>query len=295
MTTVRAARVSIVVGVLVLAAKLVAWRITGSVALFSDALESIVNVLAASIAMTALWVAAKPADRSHPWGHSKAEYFSAVAEGLLVVAASVTIIGEAVRRLLHPAEAVSLALGGAVALAATAGNLALGLWLHRQGRKLCSPALVADGTHVLADVFTTVGVLVGIFIARATGWWVLDPLVALAVAVQVVYAGWRIVRGSVGALMDETVPAAELERITSAVKSAMGPALEFHDLRARRAGPKLFIELHLVVQGQTTVERSHEQCDAIERAVRSAIAGAEVVIHVEPETERRPGSVDART
>jgi cation diffusion facilitator family transporter len=290
MTAVGAARVSLATGLVVLALKLVAWRLTGSVALYSDALESIVNVVAGFVVMSALNVAALPPDENHPWGHSKAEYFSAGAEGVLVLVAAAAILWESVGKLFHPVPLASLGAGSAVSLAATALNGGLGLWLRRVGRRLGSPALVADGTHVLADVITTVGVLGGLLLAKLTGWWLLDPLVACAVALEVLRSGWHIVRGSIGGLMDESVPQEEMERVSGAVRRGMGAALEFHGLRARRAGPRLFIELHLVVPGEMSVARSHAMCDDIENCVKEEAPGAEVTVHVEPETERSPSA-----
>jgi cation diffusion facilitator family transporter len=283
----RAARVSMAVGLAVLALKFLAWWLTGSVALYSDALESVVNVVAATAAYFALRVAAQPADANHPWGHHKAEYFSAGLEGGLIVLAAGLIIEAAWRRLSHPLVLESVGPGLVVSFAASAVNAWLGLWLRRAGRRIGSPALAADGAHVLTDVVTTGGVLVGIGLARATGWWLLDPLVAIAVALHIVATGWSIVRGSVAGLMDTSLPAAEREAIEDIVGARLGEALEFHDLRARRAGSRLFIDFHLVVPGRMTVAASHALCDRLEEAIAVHAPDAEVVIHVEPETERR--------
>lgn len=288
MEAMRAARTSVGIGILVLALKLVAWRLTGSVALYSDALESIVNVVAALVALTALRVAALPADANHPWGHSKAEYFSAGAEGGLIVVAAIAIISEASGKLFHPTELGSVGAGAIVSLVASGFNGALGLWLRKVGRRIGSPALEADGAHVMTDVLTTGGVLVGVVLAKLTGFWILDPLIAIGVALQIIYTGWKIVRGSVAGLMDEAVPASEAAKIEAVVREASARALEFHDLRARRAGARLFVELHLVVAGGMTVADSHTLCDDIEAAVRREFLGSEVTIHVEPESERRP-------
>jgi len=245
----KAARVSLVVGASVLAAKLAAWRLTGSVALYSDALESIVNVVAAVVALAALRFAARPADPGHPWGHGKAEYFSAAVEGSLILVAAASIVRTAVERLVAPQPLHALGAGVAVSVAASVANGLLGWWLQRRGRMLQSPALEADGAHVLTDVYTTIGVLAGVGLARLTGWWVLDPLLALAVAVQVVWTGWRIVREAAEGLLDAAVGGDAADRLEQAVRRAMGGALEFHDLRARRSGASLFVELHLVVPG----------------------------------------------
>ncbi|MFM2151838.1 MAG: hypothetical protein RL199_273 [Pseudomonadota bacterium] len=275
------------VGLAVLALKFIAWWLTGSVALYSDALESVVNVVAATVAFFALRLAAQPPDAQHPWGHHKAEYFSAGLEGGLIVLAAGLIIHAAYGRLAHPVALEALGPGLAVSFVASAANGWLGLWLKRAGRRIGSPALAADGAHVLADVVTTGGVLVGIGLARATGWWVLDPLVAVAVALHIVVTGWTIMRGSVEGLMDASLPPTEREAIESVVSAEMGEALEVHDLRARRAGSRTFVDFHLVVPGAMTVAASHALCDRLEAAIGAKVADAEVVIHVEPETERR--------
>jgi cation diffusion facilitator family transporter len=287
MAAYRAARVSMVVGAAVLALKFLAWWLTGSVALYSDALESVVNVVAATAAFYALRLAAQPADTNHPWGHHKAEYFSAGLEGGLIVLAAGLIIRAAYGRLSHPVALESLGPGLAVSFVASAANGWLGLWLRRTGRRIGSPALSADGAHVLTDVVTTGGVLIGIGLARATGWWLLDPLVAIAVALHIVLTGWDIMRGSVEGLMDTSLPATERAAIESIVEARLGEALEFHDLRARRAGSRTFVDFHLVVSGTMTVATSHALCDRLEEAIAAHAPDAEVVIHVEPETERR--------
>ncbi len=290
MQAVAAAAVSLVAGALVFALKWLAWRLTGSVALYSDALESVVNVVAAGAAVVALAVARRPPDANHAFGHTKAEYFSAVLEGVLVLVAAAAIVREAVSRLVEPLPIASLDAGVAVSLLATLanGSLAWGLW--RMGKRQRSPALRADAIHIAADVVTTVGVLIGIGLAWATGWWLLDPLIALAVAVNVLVAGWRLVRESLGGLMDEGLPADELARLRAVIERPREGVLEAHDLRTRRAGPLAFVQLHLVVASEMTVEAAHELCDRIEGEVREALPGAEVTIHVEPETEaQRPG------
>ena len=198
------------------------------------------------------------------------------------------IVSAALSRLMAPLPlGEGLGVGAAVSIGASGINAGLGLWLRRLGRHLGSPALEADGAHVLTDVVTTCGVLVGIGVARLTGWWILDPLIAIAVACQIVFTGWRIVRDSIGGLMDEAVPFETRARLEKSISEAMDGALEFHDLRARRAGVRLFVELHLVVPGTMTVADSHAVCDRIEQAIQASQRSADVVIHVEPESERQ--------
>lgn len=273
---------SLAVGVVVFGLKWVAWELTGSVALYSDALESIINIAAAVGAVIAVRIAAAPADDDHPWGHTKAEYFSAVAEGVLIVLAALAILNAAWERWQDP-QPIAAALTGALVSAGASGlNGVLGLLLLRTGRRLHSPALRADGAHVLTDVATSVGVLIGIGLAASTGWWVLDPLVAALVAINIVWSGSQIVRESVGALMDESLPPAEREAIRSTVRAAVGPEPLIEGLRARRAGHRAFVEVRLLVPAEMSVGDAHALCDAAEAAVESVHKGAETVVHVEP-------------
>lgn len=284
----RLATLSLLVALLVLGLKLLAYRLTGSVALLSDALESTVNVAAALLALTAIRIAEKPPDHNHPFGHTKAEYFSAVAEGVLVVLAAFLIAKEALPRLLQPVPLQGLGPGMGLNLLATGLNGGLALLLIQKGRGLRSPALVADGYHILSDVLTSLGVLLGVGLAWATGRWWLDPLLALLVAGHILLMGLRLVRESLGGLMDEGLGPEELERIREVLKAHLAQgALEVHDLKTRRAGPRSFLELHLVVPGRMSVEEAHQLCDRPEEALKQAVPGLVVTIHVEPESERQ--------
>ncbi|WP_105317094.1 cation diffusion facilitator family transporter [Thermus tenuipuniceus] len=284
----RAARLSLLVALWVLGLKALAYLLTGSVALLSDALESTVNVAAALLALFAIRFAQRPPDETHPFGHSKAEYFSAVLEGVLVVLAALLIAKESIPRLLHPRPLGDLGPGLLVSLLASLINGLLAWHLLRQGRRLRSPALTADGYHVLSDVLTSVGVLAGVGLAWATGLWVLDPLLALLVAGNILLMGFRLVRQSVGGLMDEGLSPAEVGRIRKTIAEALGGrALEVHDLKTRKAGNRAFLEFHLVVPGSMTVEEAHRLCDELERALEESFPGLAVTIHVEPESERK--------
>lgn len=278
------AAISVAVGVLVLAAKVGAWLLTGSVALFSDALESTVNVLAAAFAWWALRIAAQPADEDHPWGHAKAEYFSAGAEGALIALAAFSILREAVPKLFDPQPVEQLGLGMALSVGASVGNGLLGAYLVRRGKALSSPALRADGMHVLSDVITTAGVLAGILLAKATGLWILDPLLACLVALQIVRVGWKLVRESVDALMDSTVSEDTYRTLSGLVQQvAHAGDGRVGSLKARHAGPTLFVEVDLLVAPAVSVARAHALCDQMEAAVDEAFPGAHTVVHVEPE------------
>ena len=283
----RAARWAVAVGLLVFAGKLfAAWR-TSSLTLLSDALESVVNVAAAAMAAGALRYAARPADANHPFGHAKAEYLSAGFEGALVALAAVGIAWQAIVRFGHEPRLPELGVGLAISAAATAANLFLALHLGREGRRLRSPALQADALHLRSDVWTSVGAYAGFGLAWWTRRWELDALVALAVAVHILVAGLRALRASLGGLMDEGVSEAEREAIARRIEREGPPVLEHHDLRTRKAGPDLFVEFHLVVEGGTSVSAAHEICDRLEAALRELHAGARVTIHVEPEGEAR--------
>ena len=280
---------SVAVGVLVLALKYAAYLLTGSVALYSDALESVVNVAAAGAALLALRVSARPADAGHPYGHHKAEYLSAVLEGVLIILAALAILREAYLGYLDPRPLDAPAEGLAVNALAGAVNGAWSWFLIRHGRRWRSPALVAAGKHLLADVVTSAGVLAGVGLAAATGWLVLDPALAALVAVNVLWSGWGLVRQSVGGLMDEAAAPEVLARIRALISEHAEGALEAHDLRTRNAGRSTFVDFHLVVPGDMRVAEAHAICDRIEAALREDVEGTVVVIHVEPDerAERR--------
>jgi len=278
---------SIGVGCVVLAMKAAAWWLTGSAAFYSDALESIVNVAAALLALLALRLAAKPADANHPYGHDKAEVFAAAVESGLIITAALSILDHAWRtaRDLHP---IALPLA-AIALNATA-SLINGLWgmvLLRTGRRVRSQALLADARHLFSDVVTSIGIIVGIALAVSTGLLILDPLLAAATAVYILLSGFGLLRSSVGGLMDEAPPAAIVGRVRDLVSTHAAGALEAHDLRMRHAGRLTFLEFHLVVPGSMTVADSHDICDRIEAALKAAITDLVITIHVEPEAKAK--------
>lgn len=274
---------SLVVGVAVLGLKLMAWWLTGSVALLSDALESTVNLATAFAALVAIRVAARPADDNHPFGHHKAEFFSAVLEGVMIIVAAIFILREAYDGLLNPRVIDAPVLGLAVNGAATAINAVWATILVRRGRSLRSPALVADGRHLWTDVLTSAGVAVGVLLAFATGFWMLDPIMAALVAVNILWSGWRVVKESLSGLMDEAVPDRTLGRIREVISVEATGAVEAHDLRTRHAGSAIFVEFHLVVPGEMSVFEAHEICDRVEAALARAVPDVRVTIHVEPE------------
>ena len=286
-----AAIASIAVAVVVLALKYLAYWVTGSVALYSDALESIVNLITALVALYAIHVSAQPADRRHQFGHHKAEYFSAVLEGVLIVVAALLIFREAYDAFLHPRALSEPLRGLAINGLATAVNAGWSYFLLTWGRRQRSPALVGDGWHLLTDVATSVGVIIGLLLAMLTGWQLLDPALAALVAANILWAGWRLVRESVSGLMDEAVTGEVARHIRQVISDNAQGAIEAHDVKTRTAGPVTFIEFHLVVPGGMTVAASHLICDRIEEALRTAVHGAQVLIHVEPEEEAKATGV----
>lgn len=273
----------------VMGLKLLAWWVTGSVALLSDALESTVNVVAAIIAWLAIGYAARPADESHPFGHHKAEYVSAVVEGVLIVLAALLIVREAVDQLSAPALPTAPVLGLAINFVAAIVNAVWATILVRAGRRYRSPALSADGQHIFSDVVTSVGVLFGLLLALATGYAILDPIMAILVAINILFQGWKVISHSFDGLMDHAVDAEEVVSIKAAIASHAQGSLGIHDLKTRKAGSATFVDFHMVVPASMRVREAHDICDRIEEAIEAALPGARVAIHVEPETERAHG------
>ncbi|TIN79992.1 cation diffusion facilitator family transporter [Mesorhizobium sp.] len=278
---------SIIVAFVVLGLKLAAWYITGSVALYSDALESIVNVIASAAAYWAIQVSHKPADQDHPFGHHKAEYFSAVLEGVLIVLAALLILNEVWWSLRHPVPLDQPWTGLAINGVATVINAFWAMTLIRAGRAEKSPALVADGRHIMTDVATSVGVFMGVVGAVLTGWQVLDPALAVIVALNVLWQGWHVIGSSMNGLMDRAVDTQEHMRIRDIISANCKGALEVHDLKTRIAGRATFIEFHLVVDADMSVGASHVICDRIEDALKAENRSVRVTIHVEPDDEAK--------
>ena len=279
----RAGLISLVVSVLMLAAKYQAYRMTASTAVLSDALESIVNVVAAVFALGGLLFAGRPADRNHPYGHGKIEFFSAAFEGGLIAFASVLIVYEVVRSLWAGPEIRQLGTGVLIVLAAGLVNLALGWYLVRTGRRYQSLTLIADGQHVISDFWTSAGVVVGLLLVHLTGRAWLDPLVALLVALSLLWTGFRLVRHAAGGLLDEEDPVL-LSRVLNALQTYVGHGvIRVHHLRAIRAGRFHHVEAHLVVPEFWSVERAHEVSETVAARVISDLGvEGEMVFHTDP-------------
>jgi cation diffusion facilitator family transporter len=282
---------SIVVGIIVLGLKLLSWQMTGSIALLSDALESTVNVATAIAALVAIRVAALPADANHPYGHHKAEFFSAILEGVMIIIAAILILHQSYLGLMTPKK-LDAPLSGLMVNGLASVINAVWCWvLISYGRRLRSPALVADGRHLLTDVVSSVGVTFGVLIAISTGWAILDPLMAGLVGGNILWSGWRVMMESMSGLLDESVPDATLAEVREIISVEAVGAVEAHDLRTRHAGIATFIEFHLVVPGDLTVTAAHEMCDRIEAVLKARISGCVVTIHVEPEHKAKHNGI----
>lgn len=289
--TLAIAMTSILIGVIVLGLKGLAWWLTGSIALYSDALESIVNVVTAIGALIAVRLSLRPADDTLPYGYHKAEYFSAVLVGVMIIVAAILILREAFFGFLAPELPDAPVEGLAVSGVATAINLVWAMVLLRQGRQAKSPAIAADGKHLMTDVMSTGGVLVGLVLVYTTGIAQLDAVLAALVAINILWSGWGVIRDSVGGLMDVAVPAETQKTIREVISINADGALEAHDIRTRQAGKMTFIDFHLVVPGAMTVDAAHTICDEIEAKLREAVKDVQITIHVEPENKAKHAGI----
>ncbi|MFL5340510.1 MAG: cation diffusion facilitator family transporter [Gemmataceae bacterium] len=273
---------SILAALLTLGLKTAAWALTGSVGLLSDALESGINLLAACAALFSLWYSSRPVDASHTYGHEKIEFFSSGLEGGLIVVAALGITAGAIDRLVHPVRLESLGAGTLLAAAAAVINLAVAIVLLRAGRKHHSIVLEADGQHLMTDVWTSVAVVVGVGLVKATGQQWLDPIAALIMAANILWTGFGLLRKSFNGLMDHALPEDELVKLRAAITSRLEPHTTFHALRTRRSGPRRFADCHLLVPGDWPVQQAHDLGERIEAAVRAALPGLELTLHIEP-------------
>jgi len=278
----RLAALSLAVAAGVLLLKGGAALLTGSVALLADAAETLVHMGGSAAVLASILYGQKPPDANHPYGHAKAEYFSAALIGALIAIAAAGILHAAWEALRSGHRMEQTGIGLLLTAAATVVNLLWAGHLIRCGRSLGSPALVADGRHLMSDVITSVGVLGGVALVALSGWWWLDPLLAALTALGILWSGARLIRESVGGLMDEAPPPERLARLEALIAEHGAGGIEAHDVRARQAGPWLFVEFHLVVPGGMTVADSHAICDRIEAAIRAEFAPATITIHVEP-------------
>jgi cation diffusion facilitator family transporter len=277
----RYAWLSIGAAILTIAIKTLAYALTGSVGLLSDAVESLVNLIGAFMALAMLTIAARPPDDDHSYGHSKAEYFSSGVEGVLILVAALSIGVAAADRLLHPAQLEQIGMGLIVSAGASAINFAAALILRRAGRAYRSITLEANSRHLMTDVWTSAGVFAGVGAVALTGWIPLDAIVAILVAMNIVWSGFGIVRRSVEGLMDIALPAAEQQKVEEVLRSYASADVSYHALRSRQAGARRFVSVHVIVPGDWTVHAGHQLLERIENDIRAAVENATVFTHLE--------------
>lgn len=278
----RYAWLSIAAAIATILLKGVAWQLTGSVGLLSDALESFVNLAGALMALTMLSLAASPADDRHAYGHGKAEYFSSAFEGFLILLAAISIAYTAIERLLHPQAIEAVGIGLLVSVVASLINLFAARELLKAGRAYNSITLDADARHLMTDVWTSVGVIIGVGLVWLSGWLWLDPVIALLVAANIVWTGWQLLQRSASGLMDEAIPKEQIRAVEAVLENYRRQGLEFHALRTRQAGRQAFITLHVLVPGDWTVQRGHDLLEQIETDIRAAVPFSHLTTHLEP-------------
>jgi cation diffusion facilitator family transporter len=270
-----------------------AYHLTGSIGLLSDAMESLVNLAGALMALAMITAAARPPDEDHAYGHSKAEYFSSVVEGTLIVIAAVSIGVAAVSRLLHPKPLEKIGMGLAVTVIASAVNLGVALVLSRAGQRERSVALRGNALHLFADVATSAGVIGGVAAVALTGWQPLDPLVALVVTASIVWSGYRLLRSSVDGLMDSALPAGEYAALRAVLDAHAADGIQYHALRTRESGARRFVSVHVLVPGAWTVHRGHALLETIEAEIRNVVPNVTILTHLESLDD--PASWDDQT
>jgi cation diffusion facilitator family transporter len=277
----RYAWLSISVALLTIALKAIAYLLTGSVGLLSDALESFVNLAGALMALAMLTIAARPADESHAYGHSKAEYFASGVEGTLILLAALSIGIAAIDRIISPKPLDQIGLGMAVSVVASLANLGVAMILMRAGRRYSSITLQANSRHLMTDVWTSGGVLIGVGLVALTGWQILDPIIALLVAANIIWSGVFILRSSISGLMDVALPAEEQDIIRKVLEVHRQAGVEYHALRTRQSGALKFISLHILVPGEWSVHRGHQLLEHVEADISEALPNVVVFTHLE--------------
>lgn len=274
---------SIAAAVITIGLKFYAYHLTGSMGLFSDALESFVNLFAAVVALIMLNLSERPADEEHAFGHSKAEYFSSAIEGVLIVLAAASIIWSAIPRLLDPQPLENVSVGLLVSLGASLINLGVSLVLIKNGKKNHSLVLEADGKHLMTDVWTSVGVIAAIFLVKLTGLIILDPIIAILVALNIVWTGYVLVKRSANGLLDMAITDEEQKKVTDYLEKLKSQQIEYHSFMTRQAGQRKFISMHLLVPGAWTVQQGHDHCEEIENHIEDMFeVPVTVSTHLEP-------------
>lgn len=283
----RFAYLSIAAAIATIALKTLAWQLTGSVGLLSDALESVVNLVAAIAVLIAVKVAAMPADKNHHFGHSKAEYLSAAIEGLMIFIAALAILWSAIDRFLHPRPLENIGIGLGISIGAAVVNGVVALVLLRAGRKHRSLTLVADGKHLMTDVWTSAGVVVGVLAVGVTGIDRLDPIVAFLVGLNIVFTGWKLLHVSTDGLMDVSMPKEDNKAIADVLTTFVTDEVHFHALRTRVSGHHRFAEVHVLVPGAWSVQQGHDLVEEVEEAVHALFEDVALTCHLEPSEDPR--------
>jgi len=275
--------ISIATAVTTIVLKYSAYLLTGSMGLFSDALESCVNLVAAIVALFMITLSEKPADEGHQFGHSKAEYFSSAIEGGLIVLAAFSIVWSAVPKLLHPQEIENIGIGLMISLGASCLNLAVALILIKNGKKHHSITLEADGKHLMTDVWTSVGVLIGIGLVKFTGWLILDPIIAILVAINIVWTGYQLMKRSANGLLDSVIPTEEQLKIIQELELLKKVGVEYNSLMTRQAGQDKFIMFHLLMPNSWSIKEGHDKTNFVENKIRAIFDGkVHIFVHIEP-------------
>jgi cation diffusion facilitator family transporter len=278
----RYAWLSIAAAIATIMLKGIAWHLTGSVGLLSDAIESFVNLAGAIMALWMLTLAARPADDDHAHGHGKAEYFSSAFEGFLILLAAISIGYTAIERLMNPQSLEAVGIGLLVSVVASVINFATARVLMKVGRQHHSITLEADAHHLMTDVWTSVGVIVGVGLVAISGWVWLDPAIALLVAINIVWTGWQLMQRSAAGMMDVSLPPETRQQIEAALDTFRSEGLDFHALRTRQAGHRIFVSMHVLVPGHWTVKLGHDWSERIEAAIRALLPNANITTHLEP-------------
>ncbi|HBG40990.1 MAG TPA: cation-efflux pump [Porphyromonadaceae bacterium] len=274
---------SIAAAIVTITLKFGAYLATGSMGLYSDALESLVNLFAAIVALIMFTVSQKPADKGHVYGHGKAEYFSSAIEGALILVAAFSIIYSAIQRIITPHPIEKISIGIIISFIATLVNFIVGRILIYNGKKNKSMVLEADGKHLMTDVWTSIGVIAGIFVVKVTGLVIFDPVIAIAVAINIIYTGYKLVSRSASELMDASIPVEDLNKITLYLDSLKEKDITYHSLRTREAGRRKFISMHLLVPGEWTVKEGHDHADMVEESIEDMFEEpVTVTTHLEP-------------
>lgn len=273
---------SVIASIVIIVLKTSAYMITDSVGLLSDALESLVNLAGGLMAVMMLSIAARPADECHPFGHSKAEYFSSGVEGGLIIIAASLIIYAAIERIIHPHEIEQVGLGIGISIFASIINLAVAVILFKVGKTNNSITLIADAKHLFTDVLTTAGVVIGLVLANITGYQIIDPIIGLLVALNIIWAGLKIIIESVDGLMDSSLPAEELENIKKILRKYVSNEILFHALLSRKSGNARFVSFHAIVPGAWSIKEGHDFVEKIEREIKQEINNIDVLSHIEP-------------